>query len=186
MVMAVSDPLGLGSDKVSAGGGSSVSQGESAGALVTWIERVYGQALFGFARRLGIDDEAAADVVQEGLMRLYDALGGRTQLEDPRAWVFTVVYRLAMDEHRRRDRSSRLDGLAARRGDPEADPVACSERAMVWAEVDRLPERRRAVLYLRYRADLPFEVIGRVLGITSSAARSHATQAIATLRGRLA
>jgi DNA-directed RNA polymerase specialized sigma24 family protein len=48
-----------------------------------------------------------------------------------------------------------------------------------------LPERQRAVLYLRYRADLPFERVGFVLGITSSAARSHATNALATLRRRL-
>ena len=52
---------------------------------------------------------------------------------------------------------------------------------MIWAEVDRLPERQRAVLYLRYRADLPFETVRRVLGITSSAARSHATQAVAAM-----
>jgi DNA-directed RNA polymerase specialized sigma24 family protein len=40
-------------------------------------------------------------------------------------------------------------------------------------------------VYLRYRSDLDFEEIGQVLGITSSAARSHATQATATLRARL-
>jgi RNA polymerase sigma factor (sigma-70 family) len=57
---------------------------------------------------------------------------------------------------------------------------------MVWGEVDRLPERQRAVLYLRYRADLTFDAIGGVLGITASAARSHASQAIRTLRLRLA
>ena len=54
----------------------------------------------------------------------------------------------------------------------------------MWAEVDRLPTRQREVLYLRYRSDLTFEAIGEVLGITSSAARSHATQAMATLRQR--
>jgi RNA polymerase sigma factor (sigma-70 family) len=63
--------------------------------------------------------------------------------------------------------------------------VSLVERRQVWTEVDRLPERQREVLYLRYRADLPFDAIARVLGITSSAARSHATQALGTLRTRL-
>ena len=60
-----------------------------------------------------------------------------------------------------------------------------SDRIAVWAEVARLPERQRHVLYLRYRADLSFEEIASVMGITASAARSHATQATATLRQRL-
>jgi RNA polymerase sigma-70 factor (ECF subfamily) len=49
-----------------------------------------------------------------------------------------------------------------------------------------LPPRQRQVLYLRFRADLPFDEIGLILGITDSAARSHATQAMHTLRSRLA
>jgi RNA polymerase sigma factor (sigma-70 family) len=48
--------------------------------------------------------------------------------------------------------------------------------------VDSLPERQRDVVYLRYRADLKYAAIASVLGITASAARSHATQAIASLR----
>lgn len=159
----------------------------TAAALVTSVELDHGDALFGFARRQGIDDPTAADVVQEGLLRLYDAIVDGTRVQDARAWVFTVVYHLAMDEHRRRRRLTSAITLAAARADPPTqDPVSVSERRLVWAEVDRLSERQRSVLYLRYRADLPFEVVGRVLGITSSAARSHATQAIATLRSRLA
>jgi len=56
----------------------------------------------------------------------------------------------------------------------------------VWSEVDRLPERQRQVLYLRYRADLPFEEIGNVLGIDASSARANASRGIASLRDRLA
>lgn len=151
---------------------------------VTRLEREHGDALFGFARRLGIDDATAADAVQEGLLRLYDELLAGKRVDDLRAWTFTVVYRIAMDEHRRRDRASRMDPLLPS-PTPPADPVALAERQMVWAEVDRLPERQRKVLYLRYRADLPFDSIAQVLGITSSAARSHATQAVAMLRLRL-
>ena len=44
---------------------------------------------------------------------------------------------------------------------------------------------KRQVVYLRYRSDLSFDQIGEALGITASAARSHATQAMATLRRRL-
>jgi RNA polymerase sigma factor (sigma-70 family) len=169
---------------VEAGGGSVPSLASTVEA-VTRLEREHGDALFGFARRLGIDDATAADSVQEGLLRLYDELVAGRKVDDPRAWIFTVVYRIAMDEHRRRARSSQIDADSITTAVPPVDPVELAERQMVWSEVDRLPERQRAVLYLRYRADLPFDLIGRVLGITSSAARSHATQAVASLRTRL-
>jgi RNA polymerase sigma factor (sigma-70 family) len=79
--------------------------------------------------------------------------------------------------------SGRLD-LGRRTTSDPADST--SDRLAVWGEVDKLPTRQRQVLYLRYRSDLSFEEIGEVLGITASAGRSHATQAVATLRRKLA
>jgi RNA polymerase sigma-70 factor (ECF subfamily) len=89
-----------------------------------------------------------------------------------------------MDEHRRFARGLRLANARPRPTDV-GDPGDDLERQQVWSEVDRLPDRQRAVLYLRYRADLAFEEVGLTLGITASAARSHCTQALATLRTRL-
>jgi RNA polymerase sigma factor (sigma-70 family) len=176
--------IGLGASGIVSAGGVGVPDRASAVALVTEIEQRHGDALLGFACRLGIDESTARDVVQEGLLRLYDAVLGGKGVQDARAWTFTVVYRLAMDEHRRHERATRLgpDIPGALQDD---DPVMRSERAVVWSVVDALPERQRAVIYLRYQADLPFEAVGHVLGISSSAARSHATQAMATLRARL-
>ncbi len=154
--------------------------------VVVAFERAHGQALFGFARRLDVSDAHAADVVQEALLRLFDALSHREAIRDTRAWTFHVAYRLAMDDHRRTTRNLKLvDRL---RPNPAvlsdaSDDIASRE---VWAEVDRLPERQRAVLYLRYRADLDFDAVGAVLSITASAARSHCTQALGRLRTALA
>jgi RNA polymerase sigma factor (sigma-70 family) len=55
----------------------------------------------------------------------------------------------------------------------------------VWGVVDGLPPRQRHVLYLRYVADLTFEQIAGVMGISASATRTHASRGIATLRERL-
>ena len=56
----------------------------------------------------------------------------------------------------------------------------------VWRAVDELPPRQRHVLYLHYAADLTFEQIAGVLGISPSATRTHASRGVATLRERLA
>ena len=143
------------------------------------------QALFGFVRRLGLTDEQADDAVQEVFARLLAAQRRGIVVAKPRAWAYQSIYRLAMDEHRLRRRWSAITAMLTRRPVPDG-PVDDADRIAVWAEVDRLTERQRQVVYLRYRSDLAFADIGQVLGITASAARSHSTQALATLRSRLA
>ncbi|HUG47905.1 MAG TPA: sigma-70 family RNA polymerase sigma factor [Candidatus Limnocylindria bacterium] len=148
------------------------------------LELQHGQALFGFVRRQGLSDSEAEDAVQEVLLRVWRELRAGNDLENPRAWAYRAIYRLAIDQHRLRRRLLELSGKL-RRTVTTPSEADTDERAAVWAEVDRLPPRQRQVLYLRYRSDLPFEAIASVLGITPSAARSHAAQAMAVLRRRL-
>ena len=154
-----------------------------AAETVAALERAHGHAMFGFIRRQGLTDHEAQDAVQETLMRLLRELRGGARIENPRAWAYRALFRLAMDEHRIRRRLTLIVGRVTR--DRRTEVAPSSDRVAVWAEVDQLPIRQRQVLYLRYRSDLSFDDIGRVLGITASAARSHATQAMATLRTRL-
>ena len=149
------------------------------------------QEMFGFMRRLGLADEDASDAVQETMLRLWRELDSGTEIADPDAWTFRTLYRLGIDSHRltRRIRGviDRVGGRLAApdRGHHDGDPARRIDVDAIWHAVDRLPERQRAVLYLRYRADLPYERIGRALGITPSAARGHASTGLATLRRRL-
>ena len=53
------------------------------------------QEMFGFARRLGLGDEEASDAVQETMLRLWRELDSGTDVADPDAWAFRVLYRLA-------------------------------------------------------------------------------------------
>lgn len=152
-------------------------------AVISDLQDSDGQFLFGFVRRLGLTDEQADDAVQEVLARLLAELRKEIAIANPRAWAYRSIFRLAMDQHRLRRRWAAVVGSLSRRELPPSDET---DRIAVWAEVDRLPERQRQVIYLRYRSDLAFEEIGHTLGITASAARSHATQAMAKLRERLA
>jgi RNA polymerase sigma factor (sigma-70 family) len=152
--------------------------------LVEGVHIRRGRELWTLARRLGLSAEEADDVVQEALTRLWQQLRRGGAVRDPEAWAFRIVYRLAMDQHRLR---RRLAGLAQRlrQPSPELGPDATA-RIAVWAEVGHLPERQRAVLYLRYRSDLSFDQIGVALGITASAARSYASTGVARIRDVLA
>ena len=159
--------------------------GSSAAAdrTVTALELDHGQAMFGFICRQGLSPAEAQDAVQEALLRLLRELRAGKQIDNPRAWAYRALYRLAMDQHRIRRRLSLIVG---RLGPDTSQSSPTTDRVAVWSAVDELPPRQRQVLYLRYRSDLSFDEIARVLGITGSAARSHATQAMAMLRQRLA
>lgn len=169
----------LGADEQSPAGISAVET-----AIATaWLADGDAQALFGFVRRLGLSDDQADDAVQEVFTRLLAQHRNGIVIANPRAWAYRSIYRLAMDQHRLRTRL-RI-GVAALGLRPQRPSVDPTDQIAVWGEVDRLPLRQRQVVYLRYRSDLEYEEIGQALGITSSAARSHATQAMVSLRTRL-
>jgi RNA polymerase sigma factor (sigma-70 family) len=153
--------------------------------LLTDLHSNQGSALYDFARHQGLTDEQAADAVQEALLRLWREMQRGTTIERPAAWTFRTVYHLAMAQHRwRRQLALLLPRIAPRRPDyvgPEA-----SDRLTVWAAIDDLPPRQRQVLYLHYAADLPFDEVADILGISPSAARTHASRGLATLRTDLA
>lgn len=169
----------LGANEQSPAGVSAVET-----AIATaWLADGDAQALFGFVRRLGLSDDQADDAVQEVFTRLLAQHRNGIVIANPRAWAYRSIYRLAMDQHRLRTRL-RI-GVAALGLRSQRPSVDHTDQIAVWGEVDRLPLRQRQVVYLRYRSDLEYEEIGQALGITSSAARSHATQAMASLRTRL-
>jgi RNA polymerase sigma factor (sigma-70 family) len=174
--------------------GETVALGDSEVGNERALQLLYqrrSQEMFGFARRMGLGEEDASDAVQETMLRLWRELDVGTDVVDPDAWAFRVLYRLAVDNHRLR---GRLRGLAERlraprpAGDPgrlDGDPAGRIEVDGVWQAIDRLPERQRAVLYLRFRADLPYERIGLALSISAGAARGLASTGLASLRRRL-
>ena len=151
---------------------------------VLHLQAERGGELWGLARHLGLTPDDADDAVQETLLRLWAALREGAGIERPDAWAFRSLYRLAMDRHRwhRRVRllTERLGAQPQRRS-----TVDHADRMAIWEAVEGLPERQRLAIYLRYRADLPYEEIGSILGIAAPSARSHVSRALDALRVQL-
>jgi RNA polymerase sigma factor (sigma-70 family) len=152
---------------------------------VVALERESGQRLYGYALRLGVDRGRAAKLVQEALLRQWHELGKGTLIGSPEAWAYRALSRLAMDEHRLDRRSTRLVARLGDRTAPRVMEIDSTERVAVWAQVNGLPARQRQAIYLRYQANLPFDEVVGIMGITEGAARSLASQALSTLRTRL-
>jgi len=156
---------------------ASVTEHDADRTLVSDLQRRRGAELYAFARRLGLSPEAADDTVQESLLRLWAALAAGTAIAQPDAWVFRALYRICMDNHRWRRRAGRLLERLRSRPNHEVH-AAVADRLTVWEAVDRLPERQRVAVYLRYRADLAYQEMGVILGINPVSARSNVSRAL--------
>ncbi len=141
--------------------------------------------LWAFGRRLGLTADQAEDAVQEAFARLVRTMQLEGAVRQPDAWLFRTVHNLAMDHFRRAGRVRDISVGGRERGD-SASPGSSGdldERTMdLWTAVDRLPERQRAVVYLRYRVDFDFRTIARILSISEVGARANAFRALARLR----
>ncbi len=131
--------------------------------------------LWSFGRRLGLDPDTAEEAMQEAFARAATLRPGEVANLD--AWLFRVVHNLALDWRRR----SRRD-IGIREVEPAAAGEITNDRLSLWQEVDRLPERQRAVVYLRFRADLDFATVASILGISPGGARANCAKALETLR----
>jgi RNA polymerase sigma factor (sigma-70 family) len=181
------DVSGVGAPFLTASQETQVPDGsvQRADRIVEDVEGRSGQDLIGLACRSGFDDDAAQDLVQDALLKLWTEVRSGVDILDPTAWTFRVLYRRAMDEHRVR---RRVRDLVARMGlglATTGEAVATDDRVSIWSAVDRLPTRQRQVLYLRYKADMTFDQLATVIGITASAARAHASFALGRLREAL-
>ena len=73
-----------------------------------------------------------------------------------------------------------MPGSAQARKPPESGVV---DRDAVWAAVQSLPVRQRAVIVLRYYEDLSEAEIAQVLGCSRGTVKSQASAALKNLRG---
>ncbi|MGK2937043.1 MAG: RNA polymerase sigma factor [Solirubrobacteraceae bacterium] len=143
-----------------------VGRGED-GAFFELHER-HRPALVAFARQIVGDHDDAEDVVQQSMIRAYQALRRGQRPEHVRAWLYTIT----------RNRACTLVAGRARRPVPDDDRGAAAwspgaddaalQRADLRAVLDdlaRLPEQQRTALVLTEMSGMPQRHIAGVLGV---------------------
>ncbi|MGD8214115.1 RNA polymerase sigma factor [Aestuariimicrobium sp. Y1814] len=132
------------------------------------------------------DREDARDITQDvliAMLRRWDELTG-----DPLAYARRSITNAVIDQWRRhgRHRSGTPVGDDPPTTDATPDDTTRStDAALAWQLCRELPPQQRAVVVLRYWADLPHRDIADQLGIPEATARSHLRRALAALAPRL-
>jgi len=118
------------------------------------------------------DPERARDLAQEAFVR---ALSSEAEIDNPRAWLFTVAGNLARDEARAAGRRRRhLEIVAAGRASEMEEPTATENlemdrrREAVRMALGRLSERDREILLL-WDAGLSYTEIAAETGLAPGA-----------------
>jgi len=138
--------------------------------------RIFGLALWRTGSR-----EDACDVVQEVFVRLAEQGDRLRKVKQPKAWMFAVAHRVAVDATRRRRKSEPLEScrfLESTSGDADRELDAGRASSLLAG----LPPAQRVAVYLRHFADCSFAEIGRVTGVPTFTAASRYRLGISKLR----
>ena len=121
----------------------------------------------------------AEEIAQETLARAWERWGQVQTLEAPEAWCFRVAFNLMRSQFRRRAAArrahDRLPALAS------VEVLESSDDELLDA-LRRLPDQQRAVMALRFLADLSVETTAEVLQIPAGTVKSSSSRALAALR----
>jgi RNA polymerase sigma-70 factor (ECF subfamily) len=154
-------------------------------ALAALYDRL-GRELYGLALWRTGSPTLAEDAVQELFCKLASGVGsGSAGIRSPRAWLFTILRRCAIDlerKHARELSGEETEEVTALFAAAPADAERAADHDRAARALAALPPKLREALFLRHWADLTFAEIGRVTGVPTFTAASRFRLGIARLR----
>jgi RNA polymerase sigma factor (sigma-70 family) len=166
---------------------------EATNGRASWVMdalELYEGALVAYATRHTRDVHSARDAVQEAFLRLCgeDEAGVGPHVK---AWLYTVVRRLAVDakrKERRMDPAGKavIETSAGREADPALAAETSDTASHVLRMVADLPENQRECLQLKFGHGLMYREIAEVTGLSVGNVGFLIHTGLTTLRARLA
>jgi RNA polymerase sigma-70 factor, ECF subfamily len=157
---------------------------------VTALEHI--NALYGFAVALTRNGGEAEDLVQETYLRAVRAYQARATDGDLKAWLFTIMRNIWLNQIRHARSGPRFVELsseeesrpawAPRPNDPYVTLIAKMEREEVRVAIESLPVRYREVIILRDLEGFSYQEIALILGCPAGTVMSRLGRARERLR----
>lgn len=148
--------------------------------------------LFGYCRRrLGSDSEAD-DALQETFMRAFKYYGSYDPSRDARKWLFGIAHNVCVEIARTRKKHTTVADMPDPEGGRSATEVALEKLAheenleLVRRELEKLPDRARRILELRFFGQLSSAEIAELEDMKETAVRVTVHRALEGLRAKLA
>jgi len=120
------------------------------------------------------------DAVQEATFKAWRSFGRLRADSNIQGWFLKIVANEC--RQRRRNRWWAVLKFAARDEESPAPRRDDDSALDLRSAVNRLPPEMRLAIVLRYYLDLPFDDVGRVLGVSAPAAKARVHRALVRLR----
>ncbi|GGW64432.1 SigE family RNA polymerase sigma factor [Streptomyces xantholiticus] len=127
------------------------------------------------------DADAARDLTQTTLAKLFQYWRRVAAADHPHAYAKTVLTRTFPSERRRGLRAL----VAHRHVDPPPPPRHPDLRVTLLAALSTLPPRGRAMVVLRYWEDLSVEAVAGLMRCSEGTVKSQCSRALSRLRSEL-
>lgn len=167
------------------------ARGNSA-EFVSRLTRLHGAALQRFLERMLGRKDLAEDVAQEAYLRLY-RMSRPDEVNCPRALLFDVATKLAIDRLRQLRADATVTGAAAEMNAVPDDAPRPERRAVLDEAMQRLTRiieelhpNLRQVFVMRFVTQIPRQQIADQLHISVGAVEQRLTRALTHCRERLA
>ena len=164
--------------------------------------RAFKQAMFAVR-----EEEAAADIVQDAMMKLAEKYGGKPLDELPmlfqrilqntirdfyrrqkvRSTWTTLFSSLSSDEDEDSDPLETLsaEGLSNALGSPHGSLEQAQVLAIIEKEIEKLPTRQREAFLMRYWEDMDTAETAAAMGCSEGSVKTHCSRATHTLAAAL-
>jgi len=147
----------------------------------------YSRPLFTFICRFLGEYDAASDILQQVMLQLYLSLPKLRTGEPLKAWLYQVARNRCLDELRRKramhfselekgtdeEEQPLLDTMQDRSPLPEEVVERRDVQEILLKAIRALPPKFRAVVLLRYAAQLSYAEIGRVLHMQEATVKTY-------------
>jgi RNA polymerase sigma-70 factor (ECF subfamily) len=166
---------------------------QTAGTRREFVSRAYEEnrdAIYRYLVALGTTPSVAEDLTQELFLKLYSTIGKGKQIQNVRAWMFTVASNLALNHLRAETYRPSLSGEDVGRWlESQAQPGADPEKALLEREravalheaINTLSPQQRVCLHLRAEG-FRYREIAKILGVTVPTVAEFIRRAISKLK----
>jgi RNA polymerase sigma-70 factor (ECF subfamily) len=158
-------------------------------ALVSLIELFYPR-IYGFLRRLTVNDSDAADLTQVTFAQFFKSLSSFAGRSSFASWLHGIAYHKYVDwrraDHRSDSQSAEWWAALPSHSVGPDELVARSDTAQsIYSLVDQLESDLRDTVHLHYYQELTLEETAETMGVATSTVKYRLKQALAVLERQL-
>jgi len=159
-------------------------------AAIETLIREYEAGVFRLALSVVGDQADAREITQETFIAAWRALPSYQERKSFKAWLYMIALNMSRSHLRKRKFLEKLKNTATalfrlesqKQASPEEAVIHNENEAAIWCELNKLNERHRIVIILRYFQELSIAEISEILDVNEGTIHSRLHNARERLR----